>query len=54
MESLVLKQKKIPRSCNRHDDCDKAAEEYTKQTGKPYTPANFHCYDDECPDCFGN
>lgn len=44
------------RSCNRHDDCDKAAQQWlTDHPGtKPWQiPVNFHCYDDDCEDCFG-
>ncbi len=47
---------KIIRSCNRHDDCDKANGEWlSKHPGKNFweIPANFHCHDDECEDCFG-
>lgn len=42
--SLVL-------SCNRHNDCKKA-EEASGQRGRTNF-INFHCHDDECPDCFG-
>lgn len=51
----MSEEKKI-RSCNRHSDCDKAEEELLKRNpGKTKKDIfyGFHCYDDECPDCFG-
>jgi hypothetical protein len=42
---------KLSRSCNRHNDCEKA-EENAKRNGQTNF-INFHCHDDECPDCFG-
>lgn len=40
------------RSCNRHDDCTKAEEEFKAENGR--APGfNFHCHDEECEDCFG-
>lgn len=42
------------RSCNRHDDCAKASQEWLmRHPQSMYVPVNFHCYDDECEDCFG-
>jgi hypothetical protein len=44
-----------PRSCNRHDDCDKAEatwREWNPHKGGP--PASFHCHDECCEECFGN
>ena len=40
-------------SCNRHDDCKAADEKFEKEYGRK-PGFNFHCHDDECPDCFGN
>lgn len=43
------------RSCNRHDDCGEADKTYLSiHTKERFTPANFHCHNDECEDCFGN
>lgn len=41
-------------SCNRHSDCKAASEEYRKHTGQKFVPVSFHCFDDECEDCFGS
>lgn len=50
------------RSCNRHVDCDDAERrngyrprftERAPDDNRPLTPANFHCHDDDCEDCFG-
>lgn len=50
------------RSCNRHDDCDAAEAakgfrfRFTASglvDNRPPAPANFHCHDDDCEDCFG-
>jgi hypothetical protein len=38
------------RSCNRHDDCDKADIETKARGGNPLIS---HCNDDTCEDCFG-
>lgn len=46
--------KPVKRSCNRHDDCDKADEYILNKTGDMYVPIDFHCHDDECSECFGN
>lgn len=40
------------RSCNRHRDCDAADAARVAKGGPAYLP-NFHCYDDDCEDCFG-
>jgi len=37
------------RSCNRHNDCDKADADVKAKGGF----AASHCHDDECEDCFG-
>jgi hypothetical protein len=42
------------RSCNRHDDCDKAnAEWLADHTKERFAPFNIHCHDENCEDCFG-
>jgi len=43
-------------SCNRHEDCDEAEKRYRELNKPAYDllPANFHCHNDECPDCFGD
>ena len=41
-------------SCNRHDDCDKAVDEWKTRNPGRTIPASFHCHDDECEECFGN
>lgn len=41
------------RSCNRHDDCNEADQQYMIVHATPFTPPNFHCHNDECEDCFG-
>lgn len=44
----------VRRSCNRHQDCDKAEADWRKRNpGKGGPPCSFHCHDDECEDCFG-
>lgn len=47
---------KPKRSCNRHDDCDKAEEEVMARRGiqRHEISFSFHCHDDECEDCFGS
>ena len=43
------------KSCNRHSNCDKAREDWLlNHPTEKFTPAGFHCHDDECEDCFGN
>ncbi len=43
------------KTCNRHDDCDDANAKYLiRHPEEKFVPYSFHCYDDECPDCFGN
>ncbi len=37
-------------SCNRHKDCN-AANAKRPDLAPYYT--NYHCYDDDCEDCFG-
>lgn len=44
------------RSCNRHNDCDKAEEEVlARNPGKTRLDISlsFHCHDEACEDCFG-
>ena len=44
------------RSCNRHDDCDKAEEEVlARNPGKTKADIHysFHCHSEDCEDCFG-
>ncbi len=41
-------------SCNRHDDCKKAEEQWFKDhPDKKYLPVDFHCHDECCEECFG-
>lgn len=40
--------------CNRHADCAGAAEAYKAKCLVDFVPANFHCYDEDCEDCFGS
>jgi len=43
-----------PKSCNRHVDCVAANLKWLHDhPAKQFVPMNFHCYDDECEDCFG-
>ena len=44
------------RSCNRHDNCDRAEDEVMARRGITRTEihSSFHCHDDECEDCFGS
>lgn len=44
---------KEKRSCNRHQDCDEAERKRLEKYPGTTTPLSFHCYDDECEDCFG-
>lgn len=37
--------------CNVHDDCDQAEREHEARTGEKPGPL-FHCYSDECEECF--
>lgn len=40
--------------CNRHGDCVAAnAKWLAEHPGQRWIPANFHCHDDDCEDCFG-
>lgn len=39
----------VPRTCNRHTDCDAADKENYKYKGK----IADHCYDECCEECFG-
>jgi hypothetical protein len=41
-----------PKACNRHDDCRAAVAEYTASHGKA-PGVNFHCWSEDCEDCFG-
>lgn len=42
------------RTCNRHFDCDEADKDWKERNpGSQWIPANFHCHDDDCEDCFG-
>jgi hypothetical protein len=43
----------VPRSCNRHSDCDKAVENWKRNHNGQMPSPGFHCHDDECEDCFG-
>lgn len=38
------------RECNLHDDCD-VADQTAQELGKLRA---CHCYDECCPDCFGD
>lgn len=40
------------KSCNRHSDCEEAEKRYYNHHGtRPWY--TFHCYSDDCEDCFG-
>lgn len=42
-------------SCNRHDDCNLAETQWREKHPKEqFVPANFHCHDECCEECFGN
>jgi hypothetical protein len=42
------------RSCNRHFNCEVAEQIwFVANATRKHLPVNFHCHDDECPDCFG-
>ena len=47
-------------TCNRHFDCEKAEKEYLdRKKDDPshysqFIPLDFHCYNEECEECFGN
>lgn len=48
----IVDRRARPMSCNRHADCfDAEAKDYAKY--KKQIGANFHCWDDDCEDCFG-
>lgn len=51
----VIEKTEKARSCNRHNDCEKAEEEVMKRRNitRDKISGNFHCHDDECEDCFG-
>ena len=41
-------------SCNRHDDCAAATTAFTAKYGRPPNlGSGFHCYSEDCEDCFG-
>lgn len=42
------------KGCNRHRDCKAADEAWKAKTGGTFVPANFHCRDEDCDDCFGS
>lgn len=43
------------KSCNRHEDCDKAEKEWLERHPcARWTPVDFHCHDECCEECFGN
>lgn len=42
------------RSCNRHDNCDEAERKRLERFPGTSVPPTFHCYDEECEECFGN
>jgi hypothetical protein len=45
----------VVNSCNRHDNCDEARKTWLlNHPTEKFTPAGFHCHDDECEDCFGS
>lgn len=39
--------------CNRHKSCCAADEAYKELFPNEDIPPGFHCYDDDCEDCFG-
>jgi hypothetical protein len=54
-EPTKVKIKK-KRSCNRHDDCDKAEKELLARRPdkkNEFISFSFHCHDECCEDCFG-
>lgn len=48
----------LPKTCNRHDDCDRADEEAkAKANGDWRDPRYFgadHCHSEDCDECFGS
>lgn len=42
------------KGCNRHRDCKAAEEAWRVKTGGTFIPANFHCRNEDCEDCFGS
>jgi hypothetical protein len=44
----------VNKGCNRHRDCKEAEKAYKEKHGVEFTPANFHCRNDDCEDCFGS
>jgi hypothetical protein len=40
------------RSCNKHNDCDKADADYRARGSGAFSAS--HCHDDCCEDCFGS
>jgi hypothetical protein len=51
-EAVVVAETFPPKSCNRHSDCRAADAKYTAQHGE--APGfNFHCFSEDCEDCFG-
>lgn len=55
LEALMAKKREQGpqrRSCNRHSDCD-AAEAKRVEAGKAPNPIGFHCWSEDCEDCFG-
>jgi len=45
---------KASNSCNRHVDCEMAEKVWKSKHEQQFVPANFHCHDDCCEDCFGS
>lgn len=42
------------RTCNRHHDCDEAERLVLLNNPGKTLHVDFHCYNDECEECFGN
>jgi hypothetical protein len=41
-----------PKSCNRHNNCQAASAKYVAENGRE-PGVNFHCWSEDCEDCFG-
>jgi hypothetical protein len=47
------KQEEWPtKSCNRHTNCADASQKYKEENGRE-PGVNFHCWSEDCEDCFG-
>lgn len=56
-EPVVLRRGIAARSCNLHDNCDRAASDYRRayleRYGQAAVTGAHHCHSDDCEDCYG-